>query len=243
MDGKLSNATAASITTGAATFNFTGLVGSELDLVIDSSATVVSATQSPLYGGIPVKVVVKAADYAAIGAVTAAELVAVLNRELIAQAAAGQPAAAVAAGTSTVSVKTVRLGQDATIQILPSSSAALLTALTLTAGVTSGTGVVGIGAQPSAPTFFDLMSFTGDASYGTGGFAGFGAAVKAFFKDSRQVLAVIAQDCGGYVVAYVPSTDKLKVFEQSGADDTPLDEVDATTNLSGVTFNVLVISA
>jgi len=242
MDGKLSNTTAAVITTGAATFDLHLLVGAELDLLIDGPPTVISPTQSPVYGGDYVRVVIKAADYASLAAATAAELVAVLNRELTAQAAAGQPAAAVASGSSTVSITTVRKGNQATLQVLPSSTPGLLTALTLVAGVTVGTGVTGIGAQPSAPTFFDLLAFTGDASYSTGGFAGFGAAVKAFFGDGRQVVAVVGQDCGGYVVAYVPATDKLKVFEQSGADDTPLDEVDATTNLSGVTFNVLAIS-
>jgi hypothetical protein len=59
------------------------------------------------------------------------------------------------------------------------------------------------------------------------------------------VLAVVGQDCGGYVPVYVPGTDALKVYESGveNAGKTPLAEVTAATNLSSVTFNVLVISA
>jgi hypothetical protein len=241
--GKLSNASAASVTTGAATFDLHLLAGAELDLLIDGPPVVISPTYSPIYGGNLVSVKIKAADYASFAAATAAELVAVLNRELAAQAAAGQPPAAVASGTSTVSIKSVKLGQNATLQILPSSTPALLTALTLTAGLYLGAGLLGVGAQVS-PIFHDVMSFAGDSSYPTGGSLGFGAAVKSFFGDGRQVIAVLALDCNGYMIAYVPATDALKVFD--GADttpDEPLDEVDNGTNLSGTTFNVLVISA
>jgi hypothetical protein len=103
------------------------------------------------------------------------------------------------------------------------------------------TSNVKAGQRPSAPVFADLVSFAGDGSYPTGGTAGFEALVRTLLKDSRDVIAVVMQDCGGYVPVYDRAADKLKVYEE-GADAGAADEVTATTNLSGVTFNVLIIS-
>ena len=103
------------------------------------------------------------------------------------------------------------------------------------------TSNVKAGQKPSAPVFADLVSFLGDDSYPTGGTAGFEALIQALLKDSRDVIAVVMQDCGGYVPVYDRANDKFKVYEE-GADAGPADEVGNATDLSGVTFNVVVIS-
>jgi hypothetical protein len=97
-------------------------------------------------------------------------------------------------------------------------------------------GLVGDqGAQPSAPTFFDLLTFLGDGIYPTGGTPGFKATVQALFNDSRSPIAVITQDAGAYRATYDQVNDKLKVFS-AGV------EVTNATDLSGTTFHILVIS-
>ena len=97
------------------------------------------------------------------------------------------------------------------------------------------------GAKPSAPLFVDVLSFNGDDAYPTGGTTGFQAAVQAIVGDQREILAVIGQDCGGYDPVYIPATDALKVYE-SGADGSANDEVANAADLSGTTFNVVVLS-
>jgi hypothetical protein len=93
-----------------------------------------------------------------------------------------------------------------------------------------------VGAQPSSPIFHDLLTFSGDASYPTGGTAGFTALLQALFGDHRTPLAIISQDCGGYDAVYDPTNDKVKVY---AANNT---EVANATNLSAVAFKVLVLS-
>lgn len=90
--------------------------------------------------------------------------------------------------------------------------------------------------QPPSPVFFNLVNFHGDNAYPTNGTPGFRALIQALFGDGRTVLAVVPQDCGGYTAAYDSVADKLKVW---AANNT---EVANATDLSGVTFNLLVIS-
>lgn len=97
------------------------------------------------------------------------------------------------------------------------------------------------GAKPSTPVFVDFLSFAGDGAYPSGGTLGFQASVRAALGDQREILAVIGQDCGGYVPVYLPGTDALKVYEQTNVATSPLIET-ATADLSGTTFNVVVIS-
>lgn len=99
----------------------------------------------------------------------------------------------------------------------------------------------GTGQSPGAPTYHDLIAFAGDDAYATGGTAGFQDLVQALTNDGREVLAVVGQDCGGYVVAYDKANDKLKVYE-AAADGNPLDEAANAADLSLTTFNVLVLS-
>ncbi len=92
--------------------------------------------------------------------------------------------------------------------------------------------------------FIDSLSFAGDSAYPTGGTAAFEAYVKAKLAvGAIDVVACVGQDCGGYVPCYDKTADKLKVFySNSDSADGPLIEVTDTTNLSGVTFHVLVLS-
>lgn len=107
-----------------------------------------------------------------------------------------------------------------------------------------------IAAQGNAtPIYLDLLQFDGDDAYPTGGTAAFQASYRAAddavsgqsVKQAREIIAVIGQDCGGYVPVYDKANDKLKVYEE-GADGGAADEVTATTDLSGTAFNVLVVS-
>jgi hypothetical protein len=106
----------------------------------------------------------------------------------------------------------------------------------------------------------DYLTFTGPASYPTGGVAAFAAYVAAAVaRGQLTVLAAVNCDCGGYMAVYDVAADKLKIYQSAGvaAADAPvtaavaavpaipaapLAEVASTTNLSAVTFKVLVLS-
>lgn len=103
------------------------------------------------------------------------------------------------------------------------------------------TVAAGVG-QEGGPISVELMSFTGDGTYAAGGTPNFEASVRAAVgKGNLDLIAVIGQDCGGYVPVYDRTNDKLKVYEQTDTATSPLIET-ATANLSGTTFNVLVLS-
>lgn len=96
------------------------------------------------------------------------------------------------------------------------------------------------------------ISFAGDGAYPTGGTATFkdllqdaieaaaALAVDANVRGRQNVapIAVIPQDCGQYVPSYAAATDKL--FVRDGGHAT-WNEVGNGVNLSGTTFNVLVL--
>lgn len=241
--GALSKLTAAAFTTGNGTYALT--VGWQLALLINGDPVADTATQDPVYGGNLVTFTVETGMFPTLGAVTATQLAAALNTAFQKQAAAGQQAAAVAVVSgSAVKVSSVRLGVNATIQVLFTSTAGFLSALTLTSGtVYSGAGYEKVGGGATS-VFVDVINFTGDTSYPTGGTLGFTALLQALTLDGRQPLAVIGQDCAGYSVAYLPGTDALKVFESGdeNASPTAMAEVVNATNLSSTTFNVVVIS-
>jgi hypothetical protein len=238
--GKFTNKAAATLTTGAGTYDF--VAGQELDILINGdNAVAASATYNPVYGGDLIRLVFAASMAVSLAAMTATELAAALNVAFIAQAPAGQPAAASAAVVSTdVVITTTRLGKDASLQVLFDSTASVLTAVGFTSGqIANGTGP---NAAAQGPVFLDTLKFTGDTSYSTGGTLGFGAAVQAFFGDSRTVIAVVSQDCAGYYAVYLPATDALKVYVTGTASTDAANEVANATNLSSFTFNVLAIS-
>lgn len=105
-----------------------------------------------------------------------------------------------------------------------------------------GTITVGTeaGLMPSAPTFSSKISFAGDSSYPTGGSTGFQALVRAKLGRNVTVLAVLPQDCGGFTPVYDIGADALKVF-RTGAINAAQEQVPNTTNLSGTTFNLIVV--
>lgn len=94
-----------------------------------------------------------------------------------------------------------------------------------------------VGGQASAPIFVERLSFPGDSAYPTGGTAAFEVAYQAATAQGRTIVTVVSDDCGDNKVEYDRVNDKLKVrVISTGA------EVANTTDLSGVTFNVTVIS-
>jgi hypothetical protein len=252
--GKFSETSPASVTTAAGPFDLA--VGEDLTILVDGPAVVITPTQAPQYGGILIELYFAASMFANIAAATAAEVAAAINAAAVAQAEPGQPPPVVATvnGSSEVVITAASAQQSnrevgPSIQLLTETDnagtvvrGAALAALGLTSGIYNASGFPGVGSQPSSPIFHDVLTFTGDTSYPTGGTLGFGAAIKAFYGDGRQVLAVVGQDCGGYFVTYEPATDALKVWKCAGSA-APAVEVTNATNLSAVTFNVLVISA
>jgi hypothetical protein len=251
--GKFSEVTPASVTTASGPFDLA--VGEDLTILVDGPNVVITPTQAPQYGGQLITLVMTAAMFANIAAATATELAAAINAAAVAQAYPGSPPPIVATVSGATVVITAALAQESnresgpSIQLLTETDNAgnivrgtALSPLGLTSGIYNASGLPGVGSQPSSPIFHDVLTFAGDTSYPTGGTLGFGAAVKAYYGDGRQVLAVVGQDCGGYFVSYEPSTDALKVWKCAGSA-APAVEVTNATNLSGVTFNALVISA
>jgi hypothetical protein len=90
---------------------------------------------------------------------------------------------------------------------------------------------------------FHEISFAGDTSYPTGGSA-FLEPFRTAKDATPTIIALVPIECGGYLPQYDASTGKLKVYrgDNDGGADGPLVEVANATNLSGVTFKVLVIS-
>lgn len=90
---------------------------------------------------------------------------------------------------------------------------------------------------PSDPVFTDVVTVVGDNSYPTGGSTGMLAKIRAAMKDQREILTVIdAAAPGGRRCAYDQANEKLMVFGTTGA------EIAATTDLSAVTFRLVVLS-
>jgi len=97
----------------------------------------------------------------------------------------------------------------------------------------------------NGPQRMDAISFAGDGAYPTGGTAAFQTTLRAALGVGNvDVVAVIPIDCGGYVPAWDNATGKLKVYHgnNDGGADGPLVEVPNATDLSAVTFKVLVVS-
>lgn len=97
------------------------------------------------------------------------------------------------------------------------------------------------GQKQSVPLYADRISFAGEASYPTGGML-IGDGLTEKLKSGRTILGIIPGDCGGYIPVYMPATGAIKLYESDVDSDQPLKEVDAATNLAGVTFNMTVLS-
>lgn len=84
--------------------------------------------------------------------------------------------------------------------------------------------------------FVDVLTFLGDDAYPTGGTPAFDEYVQALLGDSRNVVGVVMiGDCGDNMPIYVGGKLMVKVIS-TGV------EVANTTDLSGATFTVMVIS-
>ena len=99
-------------------------------------------------------------------------------------------------------------------------------------------------SQISGTLNHDQIQFAGDGAYPANGTPNFQTLVRAALgKGNVTVLYVVPGDCGGYVPVYDAAADKLKVYysDSNNASDGPMIE-NATANLSGVTFRVVVVS-
>ncbi len=97
------------------------------------------------------------------------------------------------------------------------------------------------GAKPSAPLYALRVSFAGDGNYPTGGTADFEGSMQAALASvglrGLKVLGVISEICGDNKCEYDFANDKLLVrVISTGA------EVANAANLSGTTFNLLVLA-
>lgn len=92
--------------------------------------------------------------------------------------------------------------------------------------------------KSDAVLYAEYVSIVGDGAYPTGGSTGFTASYTPVLKQGgREILAVIDLTNGANYLAYNKATDSLQAFVRAtGA------EVANTTNLSGTTFTVLVLS-
>lgn len=97
-------------------------------------------------------------------------------------------------------------------------------------------------ARADGPICADVVSFTGDTSYPTGGSAFLAAFLTAVGKKNYSILSVLPQDSKGYIPAYDAATGKLKLYATGASSGAALAEVTNATNLSAITFVVTVIS-
>jgi len=98
-----------------------------------------------------------------------------------------------------------------------------------------------IGEAGRSP-FIDVVAVTGAASYTTTGDTGLLACLLALTGDAREIIAAVQMAGAGYHAEYTVATDKLLVRGDGAAEKGAGTEVDAATNLSGVTFRFLVVS-
>lgn len=102
------------------------------------------------------------------------------------------------------------------------------------------------GASATEPLFVEEITMVGPASYATAGDTGLQAAYRALgvAQSGRTIVAVLPVDTFGYGIGYTSSTGKLKLYQgdNTNAAAAPGVEVASTTNLSAVTFKLLIIS-
>jgi len=97
------------------------------------------------------------------------------------------------------------------------------------------------GAKTLEPRFKAHVQFAGDGSYPTGGSTGFAALIaSALDKEGVDIISVSRVGlCGGFTPIYDSANDALLVTRTAGINAAD-EEVPNTTNLSGVTFDLLV---
>lgn len=108
-------------------------------------------------------------------------------------------------------------------------------------------GTVTAGTRYTVPNnILELVkvTFVGDTSYPAGGLATFSQLTGIYNALRGKALQGIVQvgACGGYIVWYDHANDKLLIYEaNSDAADGPL-QATTTSNLSGVTFELLLLA-
>lgn len=96
--------------------------------------------------------------------------------------------------------------------------------------------------------FFDHITLVGDGAYPTGGSTGLQTKLRALTGAAgRTIKTVLAVDCKGYVPGWDAVNSKLKFYRIGALDGNaasagPLSEVADAFDLSGVTFELLIIS-
>jgi hypothetical protein len=95
------------------------------------------------------------------------------------------------------------------------------------------------GGEPASPTFHDVLSFLGDGAYPTGGTAAIAAAIAAVSGMAPKTIVAIKHlwsSTPKYILEWDRANDKLRVLDtNTGAEN-------VTANLSGVTFEIEVVS-
>lgn len=91
------------------------------------------------------------------------------------------------------------------------------------------------------PYFSDRVTIAGDGAYPTGGSTGLQTKLRALFKDQRTIIGVAVVSAPGYTAQYNAADDKLLVYRSAGSA-AAFQEVPNATDLSGVTFDLLVTS-
>jgi hypothetical protein len=92
------------------------------------------------------------------------------------------------------------------------------------------------GDAASAPLRVDLITMVGDAEYPAGGTEGFQAAVRAIIGVAVTVIGVMGAHKEKLMPYYDQANDKLWFWDYN------TDAENATGNLSGTTFTMMVIS-
>lgn len=82
---------------------------------------------------------------------------------------------------------------------------------------------------------YKVITFTGDSSYATGGYA-----LAAADVGMNSILFVQFSDAAGYNAVYDYSTGKIKLNVTGAAANAVLNEVPNATNVSSVAFRVLI---
>lgn len=98
------------------------------------------------------------------------------------------------------------------------------------------------GAVQVGPRRAAIAKITFDSSYPTGGEAFDPSQLGIEGKPAMVICSPRPGASTTFIVQYDRANKKLMVFEQSGVDDAPFDEVDDTTNLSTLVVDVLVIA-
>lgn len=102
------------------------------------------------------------------------------------------------------------------------------------------------GASASEPIFVEEVNYVGPVSYTTGGDTGLQAAYRALgvAQSGRTIVSVQAVDAKGYSIGWDSALGKLKLYQgdNANASPAPSTQVPNATDLSAVSFRLLITS-